>query len=71
MIVERSPVRSFAADCPFLQNKNTSVRRQVLQISYLFIFQTFTHVSISLLCCSINSFRIFQQFEEIHHYRFQ
>nr|DAR44325.1 MAG TPA: hypothetical protein [Caudoviricetes sp.] len=54
-----------------MQNKNTSVRRQVLQISYLFIFQTFTHVSISLLCCSINSFRIFQQFEEIHHYRFQ
>ena len=67
MVVEPSPIRSLAADYPFLDKIKTPSKTRCSVSSIYLIFITFTLRYISFLCCSLNIFRIFQQFKEIHY----
>lgn len=59
LVVDRSSVRGFEADCPLLSVLRVSPYTIQL-IFYTFVAFAFKHVS--SLCCSLIGFRVFQQF---------
>ena len=61
IVFERSPIRSFAADCPLKKSRGFNLA--LIQIIFS-TFVTFTLESISSLRCSLFVFRVFQQLDK-------
>lgn len=62
IVVERSPIQSFAADCPLKKSRGFNLA--LIQIIFS-VFTTITLSSISYLRCGLFAFRVFQQLDKI------